>query len=633
MSIRKVILTAALALVVLALSTTSSQAHFTRELTGTIGNSFEGPVGIAVDLETGNVYVINGNKNTLNIYGSNGGPPAGGVPSQITGQEFHAPNLPQGGHNGIAVDNSCYEQEPRLTESTTPTCKEFDPSYGDIYIPGVTKTEGYLRKFALNAQHEYEDVEEIPLEGPNVFGDARSASVDSRGNVYIATGHISEILEHKVSGERLEIGKNEIGESFTQSIEDVAAGDHGYLYISEMREFGDAGVVKLGLDANSKVISGEPFAGPFIGKEIYREVAVNRSTGDVLVGDGGRVAEYSEAGGEPLLEFGSSEPAGGGLVGESPVTAVAVNSDTDTAYVSNGSRGDVDVFGPVIGPPIVPGEQPGVSDVTRTSALLAGTADPEGGRGSYYYEYVPAGEYEPGAADPYVAGGRTASTALASAHADESIERVVLSGLLPGTTYHYRLAVINPGGTTYGPDQTFTTAPATPPTALTGPAVEVSATSASLTGTVGPRGLPTSYVFEVGTSTSYGGARLFGNAGDGTGEVEVTAGLQYLVPGTTYHYRLSATSFDGTTYGPDQTFATPSLLSLAIAQPASTPLIGTPTVQFPSIAGAITEPVKVASKSLTEVQKLKNALRVCRKKAKRPRVACEKQADRKYKKK
>ena len=224
-------------------------------------------------------------------------------------------------------------------------------------------------------------------------------------------------------------------------------------------------------------------------------------------------------------------------------------------------------------------------------------------------------------------GGRTATTALPAAHADESIERVVLSGLSPGMTYHYRLAVSNASGTVYGPDQTFTTAPATPPTVTTGAAGEVGTTSATLTGSVGPRGLATSYVFEVGTSTSYDGARLFGNAGSSSGEVQATAALQYLVPSTTYHYRLVATNFDGTTYGQDQSFTTPGVPS-PVGQPATIPLIATPSVAFPSIAGATTGPAKVTTKALTNAQKLKNALKACRKKPKRQRAACEKRARR-----
>jgi hypothetical protein len=179
---------------------------------------------------------------------------------------------------------------------------------------------------------------------------------------------------------------------------------------------------------------------------------------------------------------------------------------------------------------------------------------------------------------------------LPGAHTPETIEKVALTGLRPGVTYDYRMVATNAAGATDGPNETFTAAAATPPTVATGAASEVSATGATLAGVVGPRGLPTSYAFEIGTSTSYEGAKLFGNAGSGTGEVAVTVGLQYLVPGVTYHYRLVATSFDGTSYGQDGTFTTPGLPTL-ISQPARSPLIATPAVQFPSIAGAITKPV------------------------------------------
>ena len=260
--------------------------------------------------------------------------------------------------------------------------------------------------------------------------------------------------------------------------------------------------------------------------------------------------------------------------------------------------------------------------------LLAGTANPEGGGGSYYFQYVPAGEYQPGAADPYVAGVQTATGTLAAGHADEGIERVVLSGLRPGTTYHYRLVASNATGTSYGPDETFTTAAATPPAVATGAAVEVGATAATLTGTVGPRGLPTSYVFEVGTDAGYGGAKLFGNAGEGTGEEQVSVALRFLTPGTTYHYRLVASSFDGTTYGQDETFTTPEV-SPAVAQPPGTPLLASPTEAFPSVAGAVTGPVSAAKprKAPTGAQKLEAALRACRKErpAKR-RAGCEERA-------
>jgi hypothetical protein len=205
-----------------------------------------------------------------------------------------------------------------------------------------------------------------------------------------------------------------------------------------------------------------------------------------------------------------------------------------------------------------------------------------------------------------------------------------LTGLRTGTTYHYRMVVSNASKTAGGPDETFTTAPATPPQVSTGAASEITPTSVVLSGIVAPRGLPTSYVFEVGTDTTYGGARLFGNVGSSTGEVPVTVALAYLVPGATYHYRLAATSFDGSTVGQDGTFTTPGVPS-SIGQPPTTTLIASPNTQFPSIAGAITSPPS-SRKTTTNTKKLANTLKACRRKSKKQRAACERQAKKRHRK-
>ncbi len=632
MSTRKAIITTMLALAMLAIATAQASAHVTRELTGTFDGSLEGEsVGLAVDFETDNVYVVNVKTGTVNIFSSTGGVPTGGVPSQITGLSIGDYGGPHG-PIGVAVDNSCYEHQPRLTETTTPTCAEYDPSYGDVYVADDSVVPAAVQKFKLNAGDKYEEVEKIIIQRPNGENEnfLSGVAVDSHGNVYMVGSIDSSITEQRASGERVEIiPQTMVGIPYFVAVD--SSGDD--IYVGNGSEGGSggepAGVERFKLGVLGE-INEEAFAPLIVPAGLQaRPVAVDGSTGSVFVGDGNRVAEYSEAGGEPQLEFGSSEPSGGSLVGVKPVSAIAVNGDTGQVYVANTTKHDIDVFGPVLGPAMIPVEQPAASDLTRTSALLAGTANPEGSGGNYWYEYVPDSEYESGAADPYAQGGRTVTTVLPTTHTDENIERVVLSGLLPGTTYHYRLAVSNASGTVYGPDQAFTTAPATPPTVATGAASEVGATSATLTGSVGPRSLATSYVFEVGTSTSYEGARLFGNAGSSSGEVQAIAALRYLVPGTTYHYRLVATNFDGTSYGQDQSFTTPNVPS-PIGQPTAIPLIATPSIAFPSIAGETTGPAKVTTKALTNAQKLKNALKACKKKPKRQRAVCEKQASKKY---
>jgi hypothetical protein len=146
----------------------------------------------------------------------------------------------------------------------------------------------------------------------------------------------------------------------------------------------------------------------------------------------------------------------------------------------------------------------------------------------------------------------------------------------------------NGAGAVYGSDNTFTTAPATPPVVTTGAPGEVTQTGALLSGTVDTRELQTSYEFEVGTDTTYTGAELFGGAG-AAGLEAVSAELGFLTPGTTYHYRLVATNEDGTSYGQDMTFTTPGVPA-GIAQPPTAALIPSPLVTFPAVAGAITKP-------------------------------------------
>src|SRR5690349_22477755 len=94
-------------------------------------------------------------------------------------------------------------------------------------------------------------------------------------------------------------------------------------------------------------------------------------------------------------------------------------------------------------------------------------------------------------------------------------------------------------------------AAATAPSATTGPVNSVGPTTATITGSVNPNGTATSWQFEYGTSTNYGSVTTAGNAGSGTSSVPVSFALTGLKAGTTYHYRLVATSTAGTTRGAD----------------------------------------------------------------------------------
>jgi hypothetical protein len=93
----------------------------------------------------------------------------------------------------------------------------------------------------------------------------------------------------------------------------------------------------------------------------------------------------------------------------------------------------------------------------------------------------------------------------------------------------------------------------TVPNVGTNDASNVGSFEATLTGSVDPKGLPTEYHFEYGTTSSYGSATPKEAAGSGEGAVAKSAGIA-VQPGTVYHFRLVATNNVGSSYSPDRVF-------------------------------------------------------------------------------
>ena len=87
---------------------------------------------------------------------------------------------------------------------------------------------------------------------------------------------------------------------------------------------------------------------------------------------------------------------------------------------------------------------------------------------------------------------------------------------------------------------------------------EIGTTEAKLGGLVNPGGIQTAYRFEYGPTSAYGSSVPFpeGSVGEGIAARVVWASASGLASGTTYHYRVVASSELGTVYGPDQTFTT-----------------------------------------------------------------------------
>ena len=131
-----------------------------------------------------------------------------------------------------------------------------------------------------------------------------------------------------------------------------------------------------------------------------------------------------------------------------------------------------------------------------------------------------------------------------------------LSGLIPGTTYHFRASGVNIAGTMNGADFSFTTALATPDV-LTTVASNVGNTSAQINGSVNANNASTTVSFEWGLTTAYGNTiAATPSPVTGYGATPVLANLSGLVWGSTYHFRCKGVNSVGPNYGADFSFTT-----------------------------------------------------------------------------
>ena len=166
----------------------------------------------------------------------------------------------------------------------------------------------------------------------------------------------------------------------------------------------------------------------------------------------------------------------------------------------------------------------GVTSVTSTSAVLHGVATSGGAGSTWSFEYGTTSTY-----------GRSTSPTLVTS-SPENVSASV-TGLFPGTTYHYELVVVGSyGQQAKGDDETFTT-PATPGTvATTGQSTGVTTTSAELNGVVNTTDPAPRWFFQYGQTRTYGHTTPVHSIGQGLTLVSVK--VTGLKPRTAYHFRL-----------------------------------------------------------------------------------------------
>jgi hypothetical protein len=547
------------ALVALVLAVAPALALNTHVFSASFGSSGEGagmlssPGGVAVDAATLDVYVADTGNLRVDEFSSSGmfvrawGWEVGGLPgfgecTTLTSCKKGASGSGPGEFTTpvfVAVDNS-----------TTSASK------GDVYV-GDTG-DNVVSKFSEAGVLLESWGTKGQLNGSTAtagsFGEVAGIAVDGAGalDVISAGSQLFRFAQTGAFGEEFTVAR---GTSKNGLAVDAAGDLFKANGAPNVDEFTGSGAV-LGQVTASAEATG---------------LAVDQSTGDLYVGEGGHVEHYafpgagevSERSGTPCAFPPEPESAGcpaSDAFGSGALSATGgVAFDAGSVYVADATSGRVDVFAAATLPDV--STLPSTA-VTETTASLHGTVNPDG-------IAVSACQFEYGA-EPGVYPHTVACSPPPGSGSTPVAVSAELTGLTQNTTYHYRLAASNAtdkGTSGEGQEESFTTPG--PPTIATQSFSGVGSTHAMLGAQIDPDGFATHYHFEYDTSAyttsaSHGTSIPIpdGEIPAGFSEQSVSASVTGLKPSTVYHFRLVASNAGGPPVdGTDQTFTTqPPLL-------------------------------------------------------------------------
>jgi hypothetical protein len=550
--------------------------------------------GVAVNEETGDVYVADQGTLSVKEFNSTGS-------SQIA--EFNGAEAPTGplspsvsyppSFETIAVDNSGSALDPSdhdvyVVDPGRAVIYKFsatgvyegqfgkaetriDPEEGGIELSGAlygvaVSPAGVVYVYEEDpgfhkAVYTYSDASSNELlsgaQLPGGSGTIRGFAVDGEGNTY--TGG-----DGRVNGEwRLFVGKfNAANEELIDRFEVEAPVN------VEQQNFG------VGVDSSNNDAFVATKTGDVDSVAEFNAVAACKALSPCETAPAEGLVERIGEGDFPAGAFGiggaTESQEGGGKVG------IAVEAATDTMYVTEPAASTVAVFqGPVTPPlPVVStGEATKLQNVE--GATVNGTVNPRGVPvTSCEFEYAISEKYAQGktydlsvpCSSPHVVSESDPLTGAAPVAVSAEISGPPMR---PGyLVVDYRLKAVSAAGVSDGANKLFVTGPFSRPVVGGLSASGVSQFSATFNGTLETDDALVDYHFEYGTTTAYGQVAPVPDDDTPitTEMVTVSQPVNGLQAGTTYHYRLVASSPGGTeVQGPDETFTTSPIPAPTIA--------------------------------------------------------------------